>query len=140
LNKVRPVAVIRFGEEMKAREGVPKIGERECWEIGGKMWSDSCSGGEKGDRGRLRLWRRSWKARFLLRQREWIWALRSTRSRKNEECFVLENLRVDCGELGRKGRGGRGRKRNLKGMPAETIWRSWHWRNGLIPWSWVQNS
>lgn len=50
--------------------------------------------------------------------------LRSTRSRKNEDCFVLENLRVDCGELGRKGRRGRGRKRNLKGMPAETIWRS----------------
>ncbi|KAJ6890505.1 hypothetical protein NC651_024110 [Populus alba x Populus x berolinensis] len=47
--------------------------------------------------------------------------LRSTRSRKNEDCVVLENLGVDCGELGKKVRGGRGRKKNLQEVPAENV-------------------
>lgn len=47
--------------------------------------------------------------------------LRSTRSRKNEDCVVLENLGVDCGELGKKVRGGRGRKKNLQVVPAENV-------------------
>ncbi|KAH8495649.1 hypothetical protein Peur_055652 [Populus x canadensis] len=47
--------------------------------------------------------------------------LRSTRSRKNEDCVVLENLGVDCDELGKKVRGGRGRKKNLQVVPAENV-------------------
>lgn len=47
--------------------------------------------------------------------------LRSTRSRKNEDCVALENLGVDCGELGKKVRGGRGRKKNLQEVPAENV-------------------
>ncbi|KAJ6356189.1 hypothetical protein OIU78_004321 [Salix suchowensis] len=47
--------------------------------------------------------------------------LRSTRSRKNEDCVVLENLGAGCGELGKKVRGGRGRKNNLQEVPAENV-------------------
>ncbi|KAF9673539.1 hypothetical protein SADUNF_Sadunf10G0034700 [Salix dunnii] len=47
--------------------------------------------------------------------------LRSTRSRKNEDCVVLENLGAGCGELGKKVRGGRGRKKNLQEVPAENV-------------------
>uniref|UniRef100_A0A6N2N1V3 FHA domain-containing protein n=1 Tax=Salix viminalis TaxID=40686 RepID=A0A6N2N1V3_SALVM len=47
--------------------------------------------------------------------------LRSTRSRKNEDCVVLENLEAGCGELGKKVRGGRGRKNNLQEVPAENV-------------------